>query len=186
MAGKGYDIVSLGGATKLSELWANAMEKKNEWNLMGNTRTKRRKHQEFVRVQKQFDACCRRHMRDKQLQLDQLNTSGHAELWRKIKELGPRRSYGPPIDVYNDEGHIIADTNCVLDTWANTYRKLYEPYEDTDNVFDKEFFETKLRELDLSDCDPASDNPILNETTWLNEIQNFISHAKNEKNDGFR
>ena len=123
-------------------------------------------------------------MRDKQLQLDQLNTSDHAEFWRKIKELGSRRSDGPPIDVYNDEGHIIADINCVLDTWAKTYRKLYEPYQDTDNVFDKELFETKLLELDLSVCDPASDNPILNETMWLNEIQNSISHAKNEKTMG--
>ena len=30
---------------------------------MGNARSKRRKHKEFVRVQKQFDACYRRHKR---------------------------------------------------------------------------------------------------------------------------
>ena len=30
---------------------------------MGNTRSKRRKHKKFVRVQKQFDACFWRHKR---------------------------------------------------------------------------------------------------------------------------
>ena len=136
-------------------------------------------------MQKQFDACFRHHkrkyIRDKQLQLDQLNTSDPAEFWRQIKKLGPRSSDGPPLEVYDDEGHITADINCVLDTWANTYGKLYVPYEDADNVFDKEFYETKLRELDMSDNDPTPDNPILNETIRLNEIQNSFLHAKNNK-----
>ena len=151
---------------ELSELWENVTAKDKGLKLVGNTRSKRRKLQEFVRVQKQFDACFRRHkrkyIRDKQLQLDQLNTSDPAEFWRQITKLGPRTSDGPPLEVYDDEGHITADINCVLDTWANTYEKLYVPYEDADNVFDKEFFETKLRELDMSDTDPTPDykNPL--------------------------
>ena len=176
MAVKEHAIVSL---------WANVTAKDKELKLMGNTRRKRRKHQEFVRVQKQFDACFRRHKRkyitDKQLQLDQLNTSDPAEFWRQIKKLGPRSSDGPPLEVYDDEGHITADINCVLDTWANTYGKLYVPYEDADTIFDKEFYETKLRESDMSDTDPTPDNPILNETIRLNEIQNSVLHAKNNK-----
>ena len=60
--------------------------------------------------------------------------------------------------------------------------KLDVPYEDADNVFDKEFYETKLRELDMSDNDPTRDNPILNETIRLNEIQNSVlQHAKYNK-----
>ena len=97
---------------------------------MGNTRSKRSKHQEFVRVQKQFDANFRCHehkyIRDRQLQLDQLNTSDPAEFWRRqINKLGPRSFDSPTLEVYDDEGHIPADINCVLDTWANTYGKLY-------------------------------------------------------------
>ena len=170
---------------ELSELGANVTAKDKELKLMGNTRSKRRKHQEFVRVQKQFDACCRRHKRkyikDKQLQLDRLNTADTAELWRQIKKLGPISSDGPQLEVYDDEGHITAGINCGLDTWANTYGKPYVPYEDADNVFDKEFYEAKLRELDMSGNDPNSDNSILNETIRLNEIQYSVLHAKNNK-----
>ena len=108
---------------------------------MGNIRSKHRKHQEFVRIQNQFDAYFRHHKRkfiwDKQLQLDQLNTSDPADFWWQIKKLGPRSSDGPPLDVYDDEGHMTADINCVLDTWSNTFGKLYVAYEDADNVFDK-------------------------------------------------
>ena len=45
----------------------------------------------------------------------------------------------------------------------------------------KKFYEAKLRELDMSGNDPNSDNSILNETIWLNEIQYSVLHAKNNK-----
>ena len=52
-------------------------------------------------------------------------TDNPKSFWEHIKNLGPKRQAGVPLEVYDELGNVISDENFVFQKWSTEFENLY-------------------------------------------------------------
>ena len=60
------------------------------------------------------------------IEIEQLSTENPRQFWEHLKKLGPISKKKIPMEVYDDEGQIVTDTECVLNKWGTEFEKLHK------------------------------------------------------------
>ena len=129
---------------------------------------------------KHYSKAKRKFQRQKQINIERLNTENPREFWEELKKLGPRKSSKIPMQVYDESGHVTGDINKVKRRWESDFQTLYEGY--NPDEFDRTFYEYAMREKDRLENINNNDNDLdINMNISENEVRKVISKAKNRK-----
>ena len=104
------------------------------------------------------------------------------EFWNQIKNLGPKRKKDENFEVYDENGQPTSDINLVLKKWEESTKDLFD-YKD-DPIFDNDFLQQKLDELQKSETEQTHTIPFLNECIKYDEVEYVVTKAKNGKGVG--
>ncbi len=115
------------------DLWQRVVESENK--SMASPQNSRRQQidrTQYLDQQNLFESCYskakRNFEREKQYNIEHLNTENPREFWEAIKRLGPIKKTEIPMEVYDEHGHVNNDVNCVLNTWSKEYETLFQEY----------------------------------------------------------
>ena len=169
----------------LQSLW-NVMctREKDYLKYRGSNQGRQRLRLEYVSARNTFDKhlrqCERIFKREQAQDIEETITTNPTEFWRKVKNLGPRRSREIPTEVVDDEGNPIRDEKRVFEKWRQDFRDLYNC--DNNQDFDDNHYEqTKLHKLLLENNmnDPLYEpNHDLNTNITVYEITCILKTAK--------
>ena len=129
----------------------------------------------------------RAHRRDLSINIETACTDNPRQFWDHLRSLGPRRKHEIPLEVYDDQGNIISDSDRVFDKWSDGFSSLYNS-ECTDDQFDQQFYDRILqhkRFLEDNMLDPLyQENVLLNYCITHCEVERVVYGAKNGKSVG--
>ncbi len=115
-----------------------------------NSRLRQIYKTQYLDQQKLFDSCYSKGKtnfeRQKQYNIEHLNTENPREFWESIKRRGHRKKTEIPMEVYDEPGHVNNDINCALNTWSKEYETLFQGYNVDD--FDSVFYNFALGEIE--------------------------------------
>ena len=116
---------------ELAECWEGVKTVEKTLKFFKTSREKTRKHTQFREARQKFDKLFRKKkrtfQREKALCIDAASTSNPTDFWDQIKKLGPRRDDNQTLEVYTSDGEVSRDLGVVIETWKNSYEKLYNP-----------------------------------------------------------
>ena len=144
----------------------------------------------FRQKRKLFDKAFRqeerKHIKKQHEELHHMRTNDPKEFWRRINELGPKKTKDDiPLETIDQDGNTITDPDEVLGHWKHDYEKLF--HDDTNEDFDEDFLnEVKTRnELTLNDESVCNDgNDKLNDPITRTEVLDAIRKCKMRKAAG--
>ena len=139
---------------------------------------------QFIRLQSVFDKFLRKSEREYNNKvinnLESVNRDNPREFWKKIKQLGPRRS-NIPFKVENN-GVLTSDPETVLSTWKNDFQQLYNP--NIENVDQSFITEIEIEKARLEKEINNNEGSQLNVPISISEVQKAIRLCKNNKAPG--
>ena len=97
----------------LSSLWEQLCIAESQYlNSIQNSKLRKKLLLKFKESQSIFDKFYKKYkrkfQRDKQFDIERLNTDNPKEFWNALNNLGPRKSTMIPMEVYDKDGTIIA------------------------------------------------------------------------------
>ena len=132
-----------------------------------------------------FDKLLRKSERNYNRQLadkiETLNTNDPREFWNNIKMLGPHKRNAIPMQVYDDAGHTVSDSDSVMKKWRSEFENLYNKPADMDGQFDDSFYEyvksrLEVIENELQICNAV--NVELDQDFTISEIKKLCAKLK--------
>ncbi len=175
----------------LEDLWKNLVkiERRLKSNVNKNKRRTARKQEEFKNAKNIFDQEYkkqkRKYYREKQLNIENINTKNPREFWRLISNIGPckKKPNNIPLEVLLENGEVIKDVPTVLNTWKEKYKDLFK--EAAPNCFDDAYLHEKICELnELENNMSNTPTSFLNSMILPHEVRKCIFTAKNNKSIG--
>ena len=112
--------------------------------------------------------------------IENLNTDNPNEFWNHVNKLGPKRNKDVPMEVYDNDGSIIYDTDAVLDRWKTDFEGLYNIPEGV-HSFDNAFFQHAIHSKLQLEREFENDNVFLNRDISIEEVYRVVNNAKNKK-----
>jgi hypothetical protein len=103
----------------IEQLWqAVCISERNFMRFHGDRRTRLRLQSEFTETRRLFDKQLRRaeraYKRNLSIDIESICTNDPRAFWDHIKNLGPKRKPSTPLEVYDDNGDIIHDSEFVF------------------------------------------------------------------------
>ena len=127
----------------------------------------------------------RKFKRNQVIELENFCIADPKQFWDKLKQLGPKRKQGIPMEVYDDAGNIVCDKEQVLDKWCSEFEKLYNRENETNDPDWDRYIAHSIEMAEQRMLDPLYDqNKVLNRIITLEEIDKVVKKAKNKKNPG--
>ena len=171
---------------ELAECWKVVKTVEKTLKFFKTSREKARKHTQFREARQKFDKLFRKKkrtfQREKALCIDEASTNNPTEFWDQIKKLGPRREDNQTLEVYTSDGEVSNDLGVVIETWKNSYEKLYNP-QNTSNL-DENYFE-KCELLKALEGEEVSDlSEWYNSRITRQEIKKVGGKSKDKKSVG--
>ncbi len=143
----------------------------------------------FLVKQKAFDKMLKKKKRSFErsevYSLEKANINDPVAFWRHITSLGPRSSNKIPMEVYDEEGNVVTDTEAVLDRWKGDFEGLLQaPADRTPEQcqFEKDIIQSnRSREALFND---GNCNQTINADFTVDEVKKIVQKAKNGKAPG--
>ena len=176
----------------LENLWQNVRRAEKAFlNCHDNRYSKTRLRNDFKSAKNIFDkqlrSAERKYKRSLSIDVEAVCTDNPKSFWEHIKNLGPKRQAGVPLEVYDELGNVISDENFVFQKWSTEFENLYNT--EHNEQFDDQFYQDILNEkLFLEDrmLDPLfEENPSLNISIIRLEVEKVVYSAKNGKSIGY-
>ena len=119
--------------------------------------------------------------------IETLNTNDPREFWNSIKMLEPHKRNAIPMQVYDDAGHIVSDSDSVMKKWRSEFENLYNKPADMNDQFDDSFYEyvrsrLEVIENELQICNAV--NVELDQDFTISEIKKLCAKLKTGKSTG--
>ena len=122
----------------------------------------------------------RAYKRSQAVHIEEMSTNNPTEFWKKINQLGPRKSKEIPMEIVDSEGNTMSDKNSVSERWRTDFKNLYN--RDDDGDFDDAHYHTckiykQLLEHRIEDPLYTPNNE-LNNNISIDEIRAIVMKAK--------
>ncbi|XP_053391424.1 uncharacterized protein LOC128554201, partial [Mercenaria mercenaria] len=172
---------------ELTDLWNAMGMTENEFlKCNGPRRIKSQKRLDYVLARNRFNKLLRKTEREFKrsisVDIEDMSTSNPNELWDKIKHLGPKRDSSIPVEIIDEQGHVVTDENVVSDRWKCDFANLYNG--DDNEEFDNRFYDrAKIHRqlLELNIVDPLyTPNEQLKNNITLEEIVKIVMSANSK------
>lgn len=90
---------------------------------------------------KSFQKAKRSYQREWQINVEKLDVNKPRQFWNEVNKLKPKTKSGIPMEVYDDFGNVLTDTESVLGKWKSEYEKLFNIDHNYPNTnFDNDFY----------------------------------------------
>ena len=139
---------------------------------------------EFTMTRNKFDKrlrqCERMHNKSMANDIETMSTNNPNDFWKKVKELGPRKSQSIPMEIVNENGDTVCDETLVFEKWKCDFENLYNTNESGN--FDDAFYKQSIGHttvLENNINDPLyNSNTALNKNISLDEVSSVIMNSK--------
>ncbi len=170
---------------QLQTMWNDLCKRENVF-ISSNRFNRARERNAFKAAQHLFDREYRRaeraYHRSRLNEIDDLCTTDPKMFWKTLESLGPRKNYGIPMEVHDENGNISTDLEYVLHKWKTEYEKLFS-FTHNENDFDNDFYENVTDNVNINENEaPTLDG--LNDLILESEVRKSVTKAKNNKSVG--
>ena len=167
---------------ELQILWNNMCDSEKAWLKCKNRQKQQLKHI-FVQKRKLFDKLVQRRKRTYWFEMQNeilYNASNNQnEFWKSIGRVGIRdnRRNEIPMEIVDQNGSVITDSNTVFDKWRSDFCDLLNPNDDEEPDFDR---------IDvMQNADNITDEHSLDRGFSLLDVQKVVCNLKNNRATGF-
>ena len=176
---------------ELQRLWNKMYHTEKDFlKFKGPNQGRQRLRQVYISARNAFDKHLRQsertYRRSQAIDIEETRTTNPTEFWKKIQNLGPKRSKVIPIEVVDENGNIVRDEEAVYTKWQQEFQDLYNCTENTQ--FDIGHYERSITHkllLENNMTEPLyNTNSELNSNVTLDEVECTVRNAKSGSASG--
>ena len=172
---------------EVQSLWNIYHEAERQY-LKCKDKDRRRLKEQYNKAQNDFDKAFRKAKRkfnrEKTQEIEHLETDNPKKFWEAIKRLGPQKKNDIPMEVYDDDGNIVTDSEYVLNKWKTEYEKLFTSDPNIGD-YDSEFYNDIIRsKTEIEENSQLGADEWYNTEISLREVWKVITAAKLGKATG--